>query len=210
MNGSDSDGGCPQECVGEASGIRRCDCIGTEREGTITGVLIDGMIPTIDTSQRGNWASQLFTIQTSFTSYALGFTLQSCVALQEVELYVLYCPAWQIGATTINVYDSTTYPSFTRTAPSVGSVTLTSNMQNCESLTRVSIPLQATLRVSSYFIEFTNPTLIHWLHIAEVRFSDQPISTVTTVTYDPTDPVIEPSNPGMLFSRTITSNKKYS
>ena len=71
--------------------------------------------------------------------------------------------------------------------PSVGSVTLTSNMQNCENLTRVSIPLQTTLRVSSYFIEFTNPTLIHWLHIAEVRFSDQPISTVTTATYDPTD-----------------------
>ena len=189
MNGSDADGGCPQECMGEANGIRRCDCIGTAREGTITGVLIDGMIPTIDTSQRGNWASQLFTVQLGTTSYALGFRLQSRVALQEVELYVLYCPAWQIGATTINVYDSTTYPSFIRTAPGVGSVNLTSNMQNCSSLTRVSIPLQTTLRVSGYFIEFTNPTLIYWLHIAEVRFSDQPIPTLST---DPTDPVIEP------------------
>ena len=203
MNGSDADGGCPQECVGEASGIRRCDCIGISREGTITGVLIDGVIPTINISQRGNWASQIFTIQASIPSYALGFRFQSRVALQEVELYVLYCPAWQIGATTINVYDSTTYPTFTRTTPSVGSVNLTSNMQNCENLTRVSIPLQTTLRVSSYFIEFTNPTLIHWLHMAEVRFSDQPISTVTTATYNPIDPVIEPSNPGMLFSRTI-------
>ena len=46
MNGSDDDGRCPRECVGEASGIWRCDCMGTEREGTITGVLIDGMIPT--------------------------------------------------------------------------------------------------------------------------------------------------------------------
>ena len=67
MNGSDADGGCPQECVGEASGIRRCDCMGTSREGTITGVLIDGMIPTIDTSQRGNWTFQLFTVQGSMT-----------------------------------------------------------------------------------------------------------------------------------------------
>ena len=134
MNGSDADGGCPQECVREASGIRRCDCMGTSSEGTITGVLIDGMIPTIDTSQRGNWTFQLFTVQTSMPSYTLGFRFQSRVALQEVELYVLYCPAWQIGATTINVYDSTTYPIFTRTVPSVGSVTLTSNMQNCESL----------------------------------------------------------------------------
>ena len=166
--------------------------MGTASEGTITGVLIDGMIPTIDTSQRGNWASQLFTIQGSVTSYTLGFRFPSRVALQEVELYVFYCPAWQIGATTINVYDSTTYPSFTRSAPSVGSVTLTSNMQKCESLTRVSIPLQTTLRVSSYFIEFTNPTQIHWLHIAEVRFSDQPIPTVTTD--GPTDPITEPSS----------------
>ena len=156
--------------------------MGTSREGNITGVLIDGMIPTIDTSQTGNWASQLFTVKASMTSYALGFRFQSHVALQEMELYVLYCPAWQIGATTINVYDSTTYPSFIKTVPSVGSVNLTSNMQNCESLTRVSIPLQTTLRVSSYFIEFTNPTQVHWLHIAEVRFSDQPIpnSTITT------------------------------
>ena len=161
MNGSDADGGCPQECVGDASGIRRCDCMGTSREGNITGVLIDGMIPTIDTSQRGNWASQLFTVQASMTSYALGFRLQSRVKLQAVELYVLYCPAWQIGAMTVNVYDSATYPSFTRTAPSVGSVILTSKMQNCESLTRVSIPLQTTIRVSSYFIEFTNPTQVH-------------------------------------------------
>ena len=165
--------------------------MGTPSEGTITGVLIDGMIPTIDTSQRGSWASQLFTIQASMTSYALGFRFQSRVTLQEVELYVLYCPAWQIGANTINVYDSTTF-NFIRAAPSVGSMNLTSNMQNCESLSRVSIPLQTTLRVSIYFIEFTNPTLIHWLHIAEVRFNDQPISTVTTD--GPTDPITEPSS----------------
>ena len=139
------------------------------------------MIPTIDTSQRGNWASQLFTVIASIPSYALGFRFQSRVALQEVELYVLYCPAWQIGATIINVYDSATYPSFTRVALSVGSMTLTSNMQNCESLTRVSIPLQTTLRASSYFIEFTNPTLIHWLHIAEVRFCDQNSTIATTL-----------------------------
>ena len=42
--------------------------MGTAREGHITGVLIDGMIPTIDTSQTGNWASQLFTIQLGTTS----------------------------------------------------------------------------------------------------------------------------------------------
>ena len=87
---------------------------------------------TIDISQRGNWASQLFTVQASMPSYTLGFRFQSRVAPQGVEMYVLYCPDWQIGTTTINVYDSTTYPSFTKTVPSVGSVTLTSDMRNCE------------------------------------------------------------------------------
>ena len=171
--------------------------MGTASEGTIAGVLIDGMIPTIDTSQRGNWASQLFIIQGSMTSYTLGFRFQDRVALQEVELYVLYCPAWQIGATTINVYDSASYPSFIRGPPSVGSVTLTSNMQNCENLTRVSIPLQTSLRVSSYFIEFTNPTLINWLHIAEVRFSDQPISTTSE---SPTVPITQSSSSKIFIS----------
>ena len=172
--------------------------MGTSSEGTITGVLIDGMIPTLDTSQRGNWASQLFTIQASIPSCALGFRFQSRVALQEVELYVLYCPAWQIGATTINVYDSTTYPIFIREQPSVESVNLTSNMQNCENLTRISIPLQTTYSVSSYFIEFTNPTLVHWLHIAEVRFSDQPISMTTATSESPTVPITE-SNSSKIF-----------
>ena len=165
--------------------------MGTASEGTIAGVLIDGVIPTIDTSQRGNWASQLFTVQLGTTSYALGFRFQSRVALQEVELYVLYCPAWQIGATTINVYDSLTYPSFIRGPSSVGSMTLTSNMQNCESLTRVFIPIQSTIRVSSYFIEFTNPLYMYvcCLYIAEVRFSDLPISNMTTD--GPTDKITE-------------------
>ena len=171
--------------------------MGTPSEGTITGVLIDGMIPTLDTSQRGNWASQLFTVQGSVTSYALGFRFQSRVALEEVELYVLYCPAWQIGATTINVYDTTTYPNFIRTAPSVGSVNLTSNMQNCENLTRVSIPLQTTLTISSYFIEFTNPIQIHCLYIAEVRFSYQPISTTTATSESPTVLITESSSSKM-------------
>ena len=168
--------------------------MGTPSEGTITGVLIDGMIPTLDTSQRGNWASQLFTVQGSVTSYALGFRFLSRVALEEVEFYVIYCPAWQIGATTINVYDTTTYPNFIRGVSSVGSVNLTSNMQNCESLTRVSIPLQTTFRVSSYFIEFTNSTQIHWLHIAEVRFT---ISTTTATSESPTVPITESSSSKM-------------
>ena len=151
------------------------------------------MIPTIDTSQRGNWASQLiYCAKQVSTSYALGFRFQNLITLEEVELYVFYCFVWQIGATTVNVYDSTTYPSFIRTAPSVGSVNITSDMQTVKPSLESPFSLQTTLKVSSYFIEFTNPTQIHWLHIAEMRFSDQLIPTVTTD--DTTDPITKPSS----------------
>ena len=84
--------------------------MGTSREGTITGVLIDGMIPTIDTSQKGNWASQLFTIQTSMPSL-----------YPRVQVPELCCTSrgGDVCTTTINVYDFASYPSFTRAAPSV-------------------------------------------------------------------------------------------
>ena len=59
------------------------------------------------------------------------------------------------------------------------------DMQNCTSLTRVSIPLQMATSTSSYFIEINSVSeTIEWVHIAEVRFSDQCDST----TMAPTDP----------------------
>ena len=41
-----------------------------------------------------------------------------------------------------------------------------------------------TRSTASYFIEFTNPSgdMIEWVHIAEVRFSDQPTTIATTAT----------------------------
>ena len=63
-------------------------------------------------------------------------------------------------------------------------MTLTSDRQNCDSLTRVSIPLE-TRSTSIYFIEFHNPSgaVIQWVHVAEVRFSDQPLSIATAIAF---------------------------
>ncbi len=41
VNGSDPNGGCPTDCVGGVSGIKRCDCADT-RDVTETGFLVDG------------------------------------------------------------------------------------------------------------------------------------------------------------------------
>ena len=106
------------------------------------------------------------------------------VVLHEVELYLFHCPAWGIGAERIVIHNGASFPQFVRLSDSIGSVSLTSDQENCTSLTRVCVPLQMTRSTASYFIDFTNPSgdMIEWVHIAEVRFSDQPTTIATTAT----------------------------
>ena len=182
MNGSSANGGCPSPCVGVVSGITTCDC-GTHStigEEAITGVLIDGVIPTVDTSERntaGEWAAPLFTVRGSTDTVTLGFRFPASVVLHEVKLYLFHCPAWRIGAERIVIQNGASFSE-------VFGVNVTSDPQNCISLTRVSVPLQKTRSTTSYFIEFSNPSgdLIEWVHIAEVRFNDQPTTIATTAT----------------------------
>ncbi len=188
VNGSDPNGGCPTDCVGVVSGIERCDCVDT-RNVTETGFLVDG-IPTINAGQSGGtWASQLYTISGVMTTTRIGFRFQNSVALREVELYIFFCPAWDIGTATITISTSVSFPTFIQ-LESVGSVTLTSAMVDCVSLTRINIPIQVTMgSTSSYFIEFTDPMTSQGVYIGEVRFSDEPISTPAS----PTNPVTNPN-----------------
>ena len=188
MNGSDATGGCPQACVQTMSTSTYCDCAGTAGTGFFTGVIIDGVVPTLDTSQRGTWATQLLTVRgntQSTQNIRIGFQFQNAVMLREVELYLFYCLSWNIGGSpvgtnTINIYNALVSPTFV-----VGSVTLTSDMNNCESLTRVSIPIQGARSTFIYFIEFTNSQrFIQWIHIAEVRFADELIPSASS-----TDPI---------------------
>ncbi len=52
VNGSDHNGGCPTDCVGVVSGIKRCDCADT-RDVTETGFIVDGIVPPINAGQSG-------------------------------------------------------------------------------------------------------------------------------------------------------------
>ena len=196
MNGSNANGDCPTECVVLASGINTCDCTDSTLgdEAITASVLIDGMVPTIDTSERDSanefvWAAPLLTVRASTGSVTLGFRFQTRVMLCEVELYVFHCPAWDIGTEDITIiHNGAAFPQFN---PGIvrGRVILTSDMQNCTSLTRVSIPLQMANSTSNYFIEINCVSgTIEWVHIAEVRFSDCPsIPTILTMaTIDPT------------------------
>ena len=185
VNGSHANGDCTTECVVLAFDINICDCTdSTLREEAITAsVLIDRVVPTIDTSERNSadefvWAAPLLTVRASTGSVTLGFRFQTRVVLCEVELYVFYCPAWGIGAEDITVHTGAAFPQFITISGAVGRVILTSDIQNCTSLTRVSIPLQMATRTSNYFIEINSVSgRMEWVHIAEVRFSDQCDST---------------------------------
>ena len=190
VNGSHLNGNCPTECVVQPSGINTCDCIQKAiltDEAINASVLIDGVVPTIDTSERNDsadefvWAAPLLTVRGSVT---LGFRFQTRVVLCEVELYVFHCPAWGIGTEDITIHNGQAFPLFIPGIfPSRGRVVLTSDMQNCTSLTRVSIPLQMANSTSSYFIEINSVSgRIEWVHIAEVRFSDQCDSTTMAPT----------------------------
>ena len=204
MNGSNTNGDCPTECVVLASGINTCDCTDAAfgEEAITASVLIDGVVPTIDTSERNSadqfvWAAPLLTVNASTGSVTLGFRFQTRVVLCEVELYIFHCPAWGIRAEDIIVHNGAAFPTFSRAFPSRGRVILTSDMQNCTSLTRVSIPLQMAISTSSYFIDINSVSgRIEWVHIAEVRFSDQCDSTTMDTTNASTNPLTEQPTTG--------------
>ena len=137
---------------------------------TTTGVLIDGVVPTLDTAERNTaneyvWAAPLLTVRGTTDSVLLGFRFQDSVLLREVQLHLFNCPAWTIGAQSINIQNGLTYPIFFRLFSNIGIVTLTSELESCFSLTRVSIPLQMASSTNSYFIEFHNPSgaVIEWV-----------------------------------------------
>ena len=208
MNGSNANGNCPTECVVLTSGINTCDCTRSTltHEFFTASVLIDGVVPTIDTSERNSadqfvWAAPLLTVRASTGSVTLGFRFQTRVVLCEVELYAFHCPTWGIGDEDISIHNGGAFPQFIPgTFPSIGRVILTSDMQDCTSLTRVSIPLQMATSTSTYFIDINSLSgRIEWVHIAELRFSDQCDST----TMAPTDPTMQPSE-----GPTITTNQK--
>ncbi len=168
------------------------------RDITETGFLVDGTVPPINAGQSGGtWASQLYTISGAMTTTRIGFIFQNSVTFREVELYIFFCPTWDIGSATITISTSVSFPNFIQ-LESVGSVTLTSAMQDCMSLTRINIPIQVTMgSTSRYFIEFTDPMTSRGVYISEVRFSDEPI---------PTDSTTEPPGPDGIPTTTTQTD----
>jgi hypothetical protein len=193
VNGSSSTGGCqPENCVVRPIGsstINGCDCPGT---GPVNGTLIDGVIPSIDRTQHGTWASELFTVnRNGQDSIMVGFDFLSPFYLRGIEIVLFHCPVLGIGITGVKIYSSFLFPTFT-SAASILLVTHSSPPNdNCQSLSTISIPIQSPMAASDiyiYFIEFmfTGGSSVHqinWLYLGEIRFSDEvppPSNTPTT------------------------------
>ena len=189
-NGSSITGGCQMSCVRmpiSGSTINGCDCPGST---PASGVLIDGDIPSIDTSQSGTWASQLFVVnRNGQDSFVIGFQFNDPFFLRDVEVTYFDCPIWATGVTTINVYSSFIFPTFSLAASTnIGTLSLVSDLAlNCSSLRTVSVPCQPSESANNYFIEFSfaggsSVNSLKWLHLGEIRFSDEQLTPPTITT----------------------------
>ena len=163
--------------------IMVCDCTGQTTD--ISGItLINDIVPTFESDVPGAWASDLYTVLASGNSYALGFN-NMAFALREVELYLFFCPSWGIPqeSLTISVYRSLLFPAFQPPSglPPLGNVTLTSDQQKCNSLTRIVITTQTVAAYTVYFIVFSSSNTVGGIYIGEVKFSDQLISTSSSM-----------------------------
>lgn len=142
--------------------------------------MIDGIIPSIDVTST-TWASQMFTWVNDFgTILLIGFEFQNSIVLQEVELYIFYCPAWNIGFPKMTFFRGRDFPNnIELIGGDLGTIIMTSDMEDCENITRVSIPLRSDPPSTTYSIKFetSTPSSRLWIHIAEVKFSDQLIPT---------------------------------
>ena len=179
VNGSSITGGCqPESCVVipySGTTINGCDCPGT---AAVNGSLIDGVIPSIDTTQRGKWANELFVVnRNGQDSFMIGFEFSNSL-LRHVEIAYLDCPVWGTSFSSVNIYSSNVYPGFLSVASAnIGNLSLADdNNQDCTSLTTLSISLQPVAPTEFYYIEFffggSPVRAINWVHLAEIKFSD--------------------------------------
>ena len=152
-----------------------------------TSCVLDGNIPSINTND-SNWASQLETVRKNdanddidYDHVVLTFSFSQNVTLRLVELYVLYCLEWRIGAPYIALYGNNGL-HFT------SDITLSNTdfldryraseckSSSCDSLSLFNLnvrngePAHSTYHIVISDIQRT----IDWVHVGEVKFFDIP------------------------------------
>lgn len=143
--------GCPPLCIDRSHTPWTCQCSNTGQYGYI----IDGTIPDINV-ESSTWASQFVTWESSgFSAQLLGFEFQNSIMLREVELYIFYCPLWNIGFPKITFFIGRDFPrNIKLIGGDLGRIILTEDTQDCSNIIRVSIPLRIDHDSTTYSIEF--------------------------------------------------------
>ena len=167
--------------------INGCDCPGS---ALVNGTLIDGVIPSTDTAQRGTWASELFVVnRNGQDSIVIGFQFSEFFLLRSVEVMYLDCPIWGTGFSAVNISSSQLFPNYLTVAfTTIVWLSLVNNTDSsCSFFRAISIPLQQpTISTHICFIEFTfggsSACPVSWLHLAEIMFSDVAPTTVMPAT----------------------------
>ena len=181
-----------------------------------TSCVLDGNIPSINTNDP-NWASQLETVRKNaandnidFDHVVLTFSFSQNITLRLVELYLLYCPKWKIGAPRValygdhglefkhNIFSTSDYLSHYRVSDCKSS--------SCDSLSLFYLNVQnGEPAYSTYHIVVSDvQRTIDWVHVGEVRFFDQPANEITELCPE------KPSPGEVTFNKRIYKAKKHS
>ena len=164
-----------------------CDCPGTTSGQAASGVLVDGNIHSIDTTQHGTWANGLFIVNRNRqNSIMIAFQFEGPFYLRNVQVIYLDCQQWETGVSTVKISYSYIFPGFGASF-NIGTLSLNNDtIQNCTSLRTISIPVQPEASANNYIITFslagTSVHPLNWLHLAEIRFSDVVPATPTPLT----------------------------
>ena len=183
VNGSSSTGtgGCqPGNCIMmpiSGTAINGCVCPGNT---LVNGSLIDGVIPSIDTTQNETWASELFTVnRNGQDSIMIGFNFLSEFSLRGIKIVLFHCPVQGIGITGVNIYSSFVFPDFITAASALLVTQSFPPREDCQSLSTISVSVQPPMTPSNnYFIKFlftdgSSVNQVNWFYLGEIRFSDE-------------------------------------
>ena len=166
-NGSQVNSGCPASCV---LGTTLCQC----SDGNTSGLHIDGIIPDIDTCNRGPWANQLFAVCNNHRIVPIGFQFHEPVLITSVELNLFICYQWNIPQHQFNVTISTSAYIITPIDESIlGNLVVVLNKTNCNSLTRLTIDLNSNMTSMNYIVKFISQARLNRLYIGEIVFRNQ-------------------------------------
>ena len=142
-------------------------------ETQVAYIYIDGIIPDIDTSNRGSWANQLFAICDNQRSVPVGFQFHEPVLITSVELNLFICYEWNIPRHQFNVTISTSAHISLIAGSILGNLVVDMTEANCNSLTRLIVDLKSNMTSMNYLVKFTSIAQLSRLYIGEIVFRNQ-------------------------------------